>query len=91
MSGETVGANYSSNAAVRKLNELKKGAGYKLQQSRAPKNLWDDCIDFDAYVKSNATMIFITWTREVTNKVMSRERSDISQFYKLEWFEWVTF
>ena len=34
-----------SNAAEREIKELKKGAGCKLQ-SRGPRCLWDDCLDW---------------------------------------------
>ena len=44
-----------SNAAEREreIKELKKGAGHKLLRSRAPKLLWDDCLELEAYVRSN--------------------------------------
>ena len=42
-----------SNAAEREMKELKKGAGCKLLKSRAPKQLWDNCIELEAYIRSN--------------------------------------
>ena len=42
-----------SNAAEREINELKKGAGCKLLKSREPKQLWDDCLELEAYIRSN--------------------------------------
>ena len=44
-----------SNAAERKIEELRKGASHKLLRSRAPKCLWDDCLEFEAYIRSNTT------------------------------------
>ena len=39
-----------SNAANREIKELNKGAGHKLLRSRAPKHLWDDCLELEAYI-----------------------------------------
>ena len=41
-----------SNNAEREIKELEKGAGHKLSQSRAPKHLWDDCLELEAYIRS---------------------------------------
>ena len=41
------------NAAEREINELKKGAGCKLLKSWAPKQLWDNCLELEAYIRSN--------------------------------------
>ena len=40
-------------AAERETKELKKVGGYKLLQSRAPKCLWDDCLELEACIRSN--------------------------------------
>ena len=42
-----------SNAAEREIKELKKGADHKLLKSKALKQLWDDCIEMKAYIRSN--------------------------------------
>ena len=42
-----------SNAAEREIKELKKGGGHRLLRFRAPKHLWDDCLEFEAYIRSN--------------------------------------
>ena len=76
-----------SNAAEREIKELKKGAGHKLPWSRAPKHLWDDCLELEAYIRSNTAHEIYKLDREVPKTVMSGETSDISQFCKLEWFE----
>ena len=41
------------NAAERQIKELKKGTGCKWLWSRAPKHLWDDCLELEAYIRSN--------------------------------------
>ena len=80
-----------SNAAEREIKELKKGAGHKLLWSRAPKHLWDDCLELEAYIWSNTAHETYKLNREVPKTVMSGETSDISKFCELEWFEWVMF
>ena len=79
------------NAAERKIKELKKGAGHKLLRSRAPKCLWDDCLELEAYIRANSAHEIYQLGKEVSKTVMSDNTSDISQFCKLEWFEWVMF
>ena len=41
-----------SNAAEAAIRELKKGVGQQMVRSRAPKKLWDDCLEREAYVRS---------------------------------------
>ena len=73
-----------SNAAKREIKELKKGAGCKLLKSRAPKHLWDDCLELEAYIRSNTDHVIYDLNGEVLVTVMSGESLDISQFCKLE-------
>ena len=80
-----------SNAAEREIKELKKGAGHKLLWSRTPKCLRDDCLELEAYIRSNTAHEIYRLDGEVPETVMSCKASDISQFCKLEWFEWVLF
>ena len=80
-----------SNAAERKIKEVKKGASCKLLRTRAPKHLWDNCLELEAYIRPNTAHEIYKLDRKVTQTVMSGETSDISQFCELEWFEWVMF
>ena len=50
MSSETVGALLSLVNFNRKRMELKKRPGQKLLRSRAPKHLWDNCLELEAYI-----------------------------------------
>ena len=43
----------TANAAEREIKELKKGAGGKLLRSSAPKHLWDNCLELEAFIRSN--------------------------------------
>ena len=79
------------NAAEREMKELKKGACHKLLRSIAPKHLWDDYLELEAYIRSNTVHEIYELDRLVPKKVMSGETSDISQCCKLEWLKWVMF
>ena len=60
-----------SNAAEREIKELKKGAGHKLPWSRAPKCLWDDCLELEAYIRSNTAHEIYKLDGEVPKTVIS--------------------
>ena len=75
----------------KEIKELKKGAGCKLLKSGGLKWLWDDCLELEAYIRSNTAHKIYKLDREVPKSVTSGESSDISQFCELEWFEWVMF
>ena len=53
-------------------------------QSSTPKGLWDNGLELETYVRFNAACELDV---EVPKAVMSGEASEISQLYKLEWFE----
>ena len=76
-----------SNAAEREIKEFKKGASHKLLWFRAPKHLWDDCLELEAYMRSNTAHEIYKLDGEVPKTVLSDETSDISQFCKLEGFK----
>ena len=82
-----------SNAAEREIKELKKGAGCKVLKSRAPKQLWDGCLELEAYIRSNTAHAIYKLDGKVPKTVMSGETSDMrhQSICKLEWFKWVMF
>ena len=80
-----------SNAAEREIKELKKGAGHKMLGSREPKHLWDDCLELEAYIRSNTAHDTYNLEGEVPKTVITGETFNISQFCALEWIEWVMF
>jgi transposase len=49
-----------SNAAEGTIRELKRGAGRKMVKSKAPKCLWDHCLELEAYIRSNTAMRFFS-------------------------------
>ena len=36
--------------------ELKRGSGIKITKMKSPKVLWDDCLDLEAYIRSNTAL-----------------------------------
>ena len=60
-------------------------------RAEAPKKIWDDSLEYEAYVRSNTAHDIYTLQGEVPELVMSGETSDISQFVELEFYQWVMF
>ena len=52
--------------------------------SKAPKCLWNECIELEAYIRSNTVHDIYKLKKVVTKIVISGETSGISQFCKLE-------
>ena len=81
-----------SNAARREIKTLmKKGFSRKLIRSGTPKRLWDDCLEFDSYIRYNTAHGIYKLDGEVPETFMSTKMTDTSQFCEFEWFEWVKF
>ena len=78
-----------SNAAEKENNDLKKEASHKLLRLRASKHFQDDCLELEAYIRSNTGHEMYKLDGEVPNAVMSDGTSDMSQFWKQDLFEWV--
>jgi hypothetical protein len=80
-----------SNAAERAIKELKKGAGRQMVRSKAPKVLWDHCIEREAYVRSNTALDISSLQGQVPETLISGETSDISTLAEFQWYEWCKF
>ena len=55
------------------------------------KELWDDCLVLELYIRSNTAHDIYMLSGEVPETIMSGETSDISQFCEFEWYERVKF
>ena len=62
-----------------------------LLQSRAPKHMWDDCLELEAYVRSNIAHDIYKLDGEIPKTVMLGDTSAIIQCCKLQWFKWIMF
>ena len=80
-----------SNAAEGCICELKWGMVWKMIRSRAPKKLWDDCLELELYICSNTTHDIYELQGEVPEMIVSGETSDILQFCQHGWCNWVYF
>ena len=76
-----------SNEVKRERKELKRGSSRKLNNSGAPKRLWDDCLELESYIQSNIALIIYKLDGKVPETIMSSKASDISQFCEFEWFK----
>ena len=67
-----------SNAAEAAIRELKKGVGRQMVRSKAPKRLWDNCSEREAYVRSLTTHDIYRLDGQVPELLVSGETADIS-------------
>ena len=71
---------------------VKKGVGRQLVRSAAPKRLWDDCLEREAYVRSlTARHDIYRLDGQVPETVVSSETADISPCALFKWYEWMMF
>ena len=64
-----------SNAAEMGIRELKKGVGRKMVKTKSPKRLWDDCLEFEAYIQSfTCSDIYETGRQSSRNNGEGRHR-----------------
>ena len=80
-----------SNAAEGVINQLKTKVGMKMVKSKAPKRLWDDCLELEAYCRSCTALDIYGLGGQVPETVVSGETADISPFAIHQWYEWVKF
>ena len=80
-----------SNAAEGVIRELKKGVARKMIETKAPKRLWDDCLELEAYIRSHTAHDIYGLEGEVPQTLVSGETPDISEFAEFRWYEWVKY
>ncbi len=69
-----------NNAAKWEIKELKKGVDRKLLLTDAPRRLWDNCLEYKAYVRSHTAHDIFKLDGEVPKTIMFGKMADISQF-----------
>ena len=62
--------------------ELKRGSGRKMKKMKSPKVLWDDCLELEAYLRSNTALDIFDLDGMTSETNMSGETSEITTFYK---------
>ena len=80
-----------ANAAEGAIRELKRGFARKMVRSKAPKPLWDDCLEYEAAIRSHTAHGVYELNGEVPETLMSGETADIAPCCAFEWCEWVKF
>ena len=73
------------------VRDLNKGAGHKMIKKISPKKLWNNCLELEAYSRSNSAHGIYMLHGELPKTVMSGETYDISQFCGLGWYGWIYF
>ncbi len=79
------------NVTEMEIKKLKKGAVQMSLVTNMPHRLWDDCLEYKAYVRSLMAHDIFKLDGEVPKNVMSGETVDISQFCELGCYDWVKF
>ena len=78
-----------ANAAEGSIKELKKGVARKMISSKAPKPLWDDCLELESFIRSHTAHDIFGLKGEVPKSVVSGETDDISEFAEFKWYQWI--
>ena len=60
--------------------ELKRRSGKKMTKTKSPKELWNDCLELEAYICSNTDLDIFELDRMTPETKMSGETSDITTF-----------
>ena len=76
-----------SNAAKAAIRELKKGFGRQMLRARAPKRLWDDCLEREAYIRFMTAHDIYRLDGQVPETIVSGEPADISPFAAFKRYE----
>jgi len=80
-----------SNAAEGTIRELKRGVAHKMCATRCPKALWDDCLELEAFIRSNTASASYRLQGEVPETLISGETADISEIAEFGWYQWGMF
>ena len=60
------------------IHELKRGSGRKMTKIKSPKVLWDDCLELEAYTRSNMALDIFELDGMTPKNNMPGETSDIT-------------
>ena len=79
------------NDAEEGICELKRGSGRKTTKTKSPKMLWDDCLELEAYIRSNTALDIFELDGMTPKTKMLGETYDITTFCEFGWYQWVYF
>jgi hypothetical protein len=79
------------NMAENGVRELKKSSARQMLLKHSPKRLWDDCLEFQAFIKSHMACNHYELKGECPETMLSGETADILEFAEYGWYDWVKF
>ena len=62
-----------------------------MTKMKSPKVIWDDCLDLEAYIRSNTALDVFELDGMNHKTKISGETSNITNFYEFRWYQWVYF
>ena len=80
-----------SNAAESAIRELKKGVARQMVATKAPKVLWDHCVEREAMIRSNTAHAMYQLNGQVPETMVNGETPAITTIAEFGWCEWVKF
>ena len=60
-----------------------------MMKTKAPKNLWDHCLELEALIRSNTAQSSYELDSQVPETVVSGQTSDISTVAEFAWYDWI--
>ena len=73
------------------IQELKLGFGCKMVWSKAPKQLWDHCLELESSICSHVAHNIFNQRGVVPETISLGQTADISPFAEHGWYEWVKY
>jgi hypothetical protein len=78
-------------AAENGVRELKKALTWQILKKHSPKILWDDCLEFQAYVEFNMAGNYFGLKGETPETMLSGVTANVSEFAEHGWYDWIKF
>ena len=78
-----------SNATEGTVRELKRGSARAMLKTGSPKRLWDDCIELQAFIKSNTYSDHFLCEGQTPETIVTGDTPDITPFVQAGWYDWV--
>ena len=73
------------------IHELKRGVTIKMIQTGLPKQLWDHCVEFQAFISSCTTNNIYRTNGQVPKTIMTRNTANISNICQFGWYTGLCF
>jgi len=77
-----------ANAAEGTIREGKKASSRSMWRSKAPKRLWDDCLQREGLIRSHTALDIWKLDGQTPETIMTGEVADISSLVEFDFYEW---